>query len=481
MSARASVLLLGLLASSVVLAEENDKPINPFEKTEARGKTVVEVPPAVEAPTIVLSGGTVMTAAGAIHSPGYVVLRGGKIEAVGAGAAPTVAGATVLDVTGQTITPGLIDTHSHIGVYAAPGTRANDDGNEATAPTTAGVWAEHSFWPEDPMLELGVQGGVTTMEVLPGSANLIGGRGVVLHMTPYRGSRAMRFPGAPETVKMACGENPKRVYGERERDPSTRMGNLRGQRTAFLEAREYLEKWQSWAATHPDDEPSDIPKKKKKGEGWKKDQPPERDLDKETLALILLGEALAEVHCYTASDMLSMLQVADEFGFEVRSFHHALEAYKIRDILAQRQVAVSTWSDWWGFKLEAYDGIQENLALVAEAGARAVVHSDSPVYMQRLNQDAGRAYYAGLRAGIALSEDQALRWITANPAWALGIHDQVGTLEVGKRADVVVWDGHPFRVYTHPRWVFVDGVLLYDRDQPGPPWSDFQLGQEIAP
>jgi imidazolonepropionase-like amidohydrolase len=175
------------------------------------------------------------------------------------------------------------------------------------------------------------------------------------------------------------------------------------------------------------------------------------------------------------------LQVADEFGFEVRSFHHALEAYKIRDILAQRHVAVSTWSDWWGFKLEAYDGIQENLALVAEAGGRAIVHSDSPVYMQRLNQDAAKAYYAGLRAGVALTEDQALRWITANPAWALGIDDQVGTLEVGKRADLVVWDGHPFRIYTRARWVFVDGVLLYDRLRPGPPWSDFQLGQDIAP
>jgi len=480
MSARASVLLLGLLASSVVLAED-DKPIDPFVKTEASGKAVVEVPRVVEAPTVVLSGGTVMTAAGAIYNPGYVVLRGGKIDAVGAGTAPTVAGATVLDVTGQTVTPGLIDTHSHIGVYAAPGTRATDDGNEATAPTTAGVWAEHSFWPEDPMLELGVEGGVTTMEVLPGSANLIGGRGVVLHMTPYRGGRAMRFPGAPETVKMACGENPKRVYGEQNRDPSTRMGNIRGQRTAFLEAKEYLEQWQAWAATHPDEEPSDVPKKKKKGEGWKKDQPPERDLDKETLALILLGEALPEVHCYTASDMLSMLQIADEFGFQVRSFHHALEAYKIRDILAARNVAVSTWSDWWGFKLEAYDGIQENLALVTEAGGRAIVHSDSPVYMQRLNQDAAKGYYAGLRAGIALTEDQALRWITANPAWALGIDDQVGTLEVGKRADVVVWDGHPFRVYSHPRWVFVDGALLYDRDRPGAPWSDFQLGQELAP
>jgi imidazolonepropionase-like amidohydrolase len=282
---------------------------------------------------------------------------------------------------------------------------------------------------------------------------------------------------------MACGENPKRVYGEQNRDPSTRMGNIRGQRTAFLEAQEYLEKWQKWAAAHPDEDPSDASskKKKKKGDTSNDDQPPERDLGKETLALVLLGEVLPEIHCYTASDMLSMLQIADEFGFQVRSFHHALEAYKIRDILAAKNVAVSTWSDWWGFKLEAYDGIEENLALVTEAGGRAIVHSDSPVYMQRLNQDAAKGYYAGLRAGIELTEDQALRWITANPAWALGIDDQVGTLEVGKRADLVVWDGHPFRTYSHPRWVFVDGVLLYDRDRPQPPWSDFLAGQEIAP
>ena len=176
--------------------------------------------------------------------------------------------------------------------------------------------------------------------------------------------------------------------------------------------------------------------------------------------------------------MLSMLQIADEFGFEVRSFHHAVEAYKIRDILAERDISVSTWADWWGFKLEAYDGIEANLAMVHDAGGRAIVHSDSGVGVQRLNQEAAKGLRAGREAGIEVDEQDALEWITINPAWALGIDDQVGSLEPGKRGDLVVWDGDPMSVYTHAELVFIDGVLRYDRARPGEPWSDFQLGQE---
>ncbi|NUM47344.1 MAG: AAA family ATPase [Anaerolineales bacterium] len=227
----------------------------------------------------------------------------------------------------------------------------------------------------------------------------------------------MLLPGAPGTLKMACGENPKRVYGTRQQAPSTRMGNLRALRQALLAAKHYEETWDAWSrkkAKHERDEAGKKSKKGKGGEGGPEPFPepaPERDLDKETLAALLRGDLLAQVHCYRADDMLAFLQVADELGFRVRSFHHALEAYKVRDVLAARGVGVSTWADWWGFKLEARDGIPENLALVAEAGGRAIVHSDSPTGIQRLNQEAAKGLAAGRRAGIRLTEDDALRGV----------------------------------------------------------------------
>ena len=290
----------------------------------------------------------------------------------------------------------------------------------------------------------------------------------------------MRLEGAPETVKMACGENPKRVYGvEQHRDPSTRMGNLRGQREAFLDAQQYQGDWKEYQDKLTKFEAAKDSKKKKGGDEVPP-RPPARDLDKETLVGVLEGRVLPEIHCYRADDMLSMLQVAHEFGFHVRSFHHALEAYKIRDILAKEDVAVSTWADWWGFKLEAFDGIPENAALLTESGVRAVIHSDSEIGIQRLNQEAGKAYYSGIEAGIALTEDQALQWITENPAWAIGIDDQVGSLTPGKRADVVVWSSHPFSVYSRADYVFIDGALRWDSSHPEI-WSDFLVGQEVSP
>jgi imidazolonepropionase-like amidohydrolase len=450
----------------------------PFSETEARGLLQVEPEPVVERPAFLLRNATVMTAAGTVFAPGYVWVVDGKIREVGAGAGPDADATQVIDAAGGFVTPGLIDTHSHLGVYPSPDLRAHADGNEATAPTTPGVWVEHSNWPQDPGFRRALAGGVTAMQLLPGSANLIGGRGVVIENVPTRGSRAMRFPGAPETVKMACGENPKRVYGDKG-GPSTRMGNLRGQREAFLAAEHYLAKWQAYArdrAAHAER----VSRADKRDPAGDPPMPPDRDLDLETLAGVLAGRFLPQVHCYRADDMLSFLQLAEEFGFSVRSFHHALEAYKIRDVLTAHEVSVSTWADWWGFKIEAYDGIQENLALVEAAGGRAVVHSDSPIGIQRLNQEASKALAAGRAMGLEISDDRALRWLTANPAWTLGIDGLTGTIEVGKRGDLVVWDHHPFSVRASPRWVFVDGALRFDADRPDP-GSDYLLGQEVGP
>lgn len=453
---------------------------DPYAEDEARNRTAVEVREEPHGPPVLLQHATVMTATGQTYAPGYVLMENGAISEVGAGDGPAPKeGTTVVDARGKWVTPGIIDPHSHMGVYPVPETAGHNDGNEATDPINAGLRAEDSFWPQDPAIERAVAGGVTTIGVLPGSANLIGGRGVVLHLVPQRGARAMRFPGAPEILKMACGENPKRVYHEQKRSPSTRMGNLRAVRDAFVRARKYARDWDEYVKKQLAPKPVDPKTGAKKDDGEAK--PPDRDLALETLALVMRGDILVEWHCYQADDMLAALQVADEFGFKVRAFHHALEAYKIRDVLAKKNVGVVTWDDWWGFKMEAYDGIPENLALVTEAGALGIVHSDSEIWGQLLNQSAGKALAAGRAAGVNLDEDDALKWITANPAWALGIDDQVGSLQPGKRGDVVVWSEDPFSTYAVAMLVYVDGQLVFDRMHVGAPWSDFELGVRAMP
>jgi imidazolonepropionase-like amidohydrolase len=398
----------------------------------------------------------IFTATGPLIRNGAILLQNGKIAAVGA-TVNAPADALVIDGVGKYVTPGIIDDHSHLGVYAAPGGNALSDGNEATSPTTPQVWAEHSVWPQDPQFPRNLAGGVTTLQVLPGSANLIGGRSVVLKVVPGRTVQAMKFPGAKYGLKMACGENPKRVYGSRG-GPQTRMGNVAGYRAAWIKAQDYRRKWDKWNADHKGD-------------------PPTRDLGNETLAEVLRGNILVHNHCYRADEMAQMVDIAHEFGYKIRSFHHGVEAYKIADLLAKEGISASIWADWGSFKMEALDGVKGNMALVDHAGARVIVHSDDPSGSQRLNQEAAKAMAAGAEIGLPVSEEQAIKWLTINPAWALGLEDKIGSLEAGKNADVVLWTGDPFSVYTKPEKVWVDGALLYDRLDPSEQWrTDFELG-----
>ncbi|WP_166636754.1 amidohydrolase [Cognatilysobacter terrigena] len=424
---------------------------------------------------VLIRNATVLTGTGERLDGADVLMRNGTIAAVGK-SLEAPADATIVDGTGKWVTPGIIDVHSHLGVYSSPAVSAASDGNEATAPTTPNVWAEHSIWPQDPGFLTAMAGGITTLQILPGSANLIGGRGVTLKNVPSTTYQGMKFPGAPWGLKMACGENPKRVYGKKG-GPSTRMGNVAGYRAAFIDAAEYLKK--------------NRPQPAKKAHWWSADPKPDsekdtggkRDLKMDTLAGAINGDIRVHIHCYRADEMAVMLDLAKEFGFKVAAFHHAVEAYKLSDRLAAEGVCGAMWADWWGFKMEAYDGIQENIALVDRPrNSCAIVHSDSEEGIQRLNQDAAKVMAHAKLAGIDITPEHAIRWLTQNPAKALGILDKTGTLETGKMADVVVWNGTPFSSYAQAEQVYIDGARVYDRKDPSrQPISDFMLGQRAAP
>ncbi len=291
----------------------------------------------------------------------------------------------------------------------------------------------------------------------------------------------MRFPGAPFGLKMACGENPKRVYGGRGQQPMSRMGSVSRLRKIYIQAKEYRHKQQSyqkqysrWREKLAKAEKDDSVKPP-----GKEPAQPKRNIGLETLADVLDGKIKVHIHCYRADEMLLMLSLGKELGFKVSSFHHAVEAYKIADILAKEGVHASVWADWWGFKMEAYDGIEENAAILAAVGGMPVIHSDSNVGIQHLNQEAAKALHAGKRMGLKLDEDEALKWLTINPAKALGIDSFTGTLEKGKMADLVIWDKHPLSIYARAQKVFIDGEQVFDHHQSRDSWSDFDVGTEV--
>ena len=393
-----------------------------------------------------------------------LLIKDGKIIALGKDL-PSSSEFKIVDASGKWITPGIIDIHSHMGVYSAPSVATSSDGNESTSPVTADVWAEHSIWVQDPQFALALKGGITSFHVLPGSANLIGGRGVTAKNIQRNTINSMKFPNAPHSLKMACGENPKRVYGKKSQAPSTRMGNIAGYRKSWIDAEEYLSRIEAYES--------------KSEEAKELSYRPKRDLELETLAGVLKGEILIQNHCYRAEEMAMMIDIAKEFNYKITAFHHAVEAYKIADLLAENNICAAMWADWWGFKHEAYDMVQANIAIVDQARngtGCAIVHSDDEIGIQHLNQEASKALSAGLDAGFNITKARAMRWITSNAAKAAGIYNQTGSLKVGKNADVVLWSKNPFSVYALAEKVYIDGAIAFDKDAGIEPSSDFDIG-----
>jgi len=388
---------------------------------------------------VVIKNAVVMTVTHGSISNGSVYIKDGKIAAVGKDV-NVPAGATVVDAGGKYLTPGLIDSHSHIAL--------DDDVNEATSPITPQMMMIDAFDYQDKAIYRVLAGGVTTSLLLHGSANMIGGQAVVIKHKYGLNRDAMLFPGAPQSIKFASGENPKRVYGSRDQLPSTRMGNFEIQREALVAAQDYMREWDDYKA------------KVKRGE--KDATPPKRDLKLDALSDVLRGKLLVQIHCYRADELLTEMAMAKEFGYKLRAFHHALEAYKVADQLAANGIGIATFSDWWGYKQEAWDAIPWNAVMCMRKGVRVAIKSDSDDFARRLNQEAGKT----MRYGGA-TEDEALRMITLNAAWIIGVDDRVGSIDVGKDADLVIWDGYPLSSSAVPNKVFIDGDVYFDRSLPG--------------
>lgn len=387
---------------------------------------------------LAITGATILTMAGETVENGTVVVRDGRIARVGSGVRPP-SGAHVIDADGGYLMPGIFDAHSHISTAGGV--------NEGSLAVTAMVRIEDVVDPTDIAIYRALAGGVTTVNILHGSANPIGGQNQVLKLRWGQDADGLRFEGAPPGIKFALGENPKRSrsFGPGPRRyPATRMGVLDVIREAFTEAAEYRDAWARHRAAEAAGERS---------------RPPARDLEHEALVEILEGERLVHAHSYRADEILQLLRLAEELGFRIATLQHVLEGYRVADEIAAHGAGASTFSDWWAYKVEAYEAIPHNAALMADRGVLVSVNSDDAEEMRHLNHEAAKAVKWG-----GLSDDAALALVTINPARQFGIEDRVGSIEVGKDADLVIYDRHPLSSYAVVQTTLVDGKVYFDRE-----------------
>jgi imidazolonepropionase-like amidohydrolase len=392
-------------------------------------------------PVTAIRNATILTVTKGTIDKGTIVIRNGRIAAVGA-SVDVPRGATEIDATGLFVMPGIIDAHSHIAVDGSV--------NELSLSVTAMVGIEDVLNPEDVDIYRGLAGGVTTANVLHGSGNAIGGKNAVIKLRWGKDAKALLFEGATPGIKFALGENPKRASASGNaadrRYPTTRMGVIDVIREAFVEARTYQAKWRAHEAAVK--------------AGDRTAQAPRRDLELEPLVEILEGKRLVHAHAYRADEILQLLRLAEEFKFKIATLQHVLEGYKVADEIARHGAGGSTFSDWWGYKYEVIDAIPYNAALMTQRGVLVSINSDSAEEHRHLNQEAAKAMKYG-----GLTEEQALRLITLNPATQLGIEKRVGSIEVGKDADLVLYSAHPLSTFAIPQQVLIDGVPYFDRQK----------------
>jgi imidazolonepropionase-like amidohydrolase len=412
----AILLVLGVLAAPAARAQDS-------------GATLIE-------------NATILTVTHGTIEHGSILIRGGKIAAVGKNLkAPK--DAKVIDAAGQYVMPGIIDCHSHIAV--------DGDVNEGSISVSSMANIADVLNPEDKSIYLDLAGGVTAANILHGSANSIGGQTIVIKLRWGKPASELPFEGALPGIKFALGENPKRSNftpppGVPRRYPATRMGVEETIRGAFVETREYMKQWDDY--------------NRRKAAGEQNLIPPRRDLKLDPLVEVLEGKRYVHAHCYRADEIVMLIRVAREFGFKVRTFQHVLEGYKVADEIAKSGAGASTFSDWWAYKMEAFDAIPYNAALMAQRGVVVSVNSDSAEEARHLNQEAAKSMRWG-----GLSHDEALKLVTINPAIQLGIDKRVGSIDTGKDADLVIYNHDPLSVYAVVQKTIIDGQVYFDRDR----------------
>ena len=393
-------------------------------------------------PVTAIRNATILTITNGTIANGTVVITGSKISAVGPTSSITVpSGARVIDGSGRFVMPGIIDTHSHSAVEGSV--------NEGSVPNSGMVRIGDVIDPQDISVYRQLAGGTTAALVLHGSSNAIGGQSQILKWKWGKPADQWFIAGAPRTIKFALGENPKSSNfrpppGVERQYPATRMGVEEVIRSSFTDARDYMARWDEYEARRKRGEPA---------------IPPRKDLLMETMADILRGNIDVHAHCYRSDEIVMLLNLSKDLGFKIRELQHVLEGYKVAREAAALGIGGGTFIDWWGYKAEAYDATPYNVALMHRAGMLTSVNSDSDELARHLNLDAAKAMKYG-----GLTEDEALRLCTINPAKQLRLDNRLGSIEVGKDADLVIWNGHPLSSYSRPDTTFIEGEIYFDRE-----------------